>query len=139
MAKGKKLKDIPKVKLMEDAEAFRNGSKKFTLTNMTVEWMDNYVAKLYPDTIDEWIKKCIAIPLVDRKINGTNTKVKDAQTLRKIFVSLYFHEQSEEAKEAEKARVKAEKARLKAEKEAFENLSPEEQFRLRMKELATKE
>lgn len=133
-------KDFSKKTLLEQAEAFRNGEfKKFSLTNMTVEWMDNYVAKLHPETIDAWCDKCITFPLVKRTIGGRDVEVKDVKVIRAYFVDTYFPEQSEEAKQAEKALQQAEKARLKAEKEAFKKLSPEEQFRQKMKQLASEQ
>lgn len=109
---------------------------KFSKTNLTVDFMDAYVAKFQQDKINDWIKACMAIPMVDRKIGGNDKKVKDSKAIRECFIKMFFPELTDEAKKAAKEAAKKAREAEKAAKEAAQKLTPEEQFRKRMEELA---
>lgn len=98
-----------------DVEAFKAG--EFSKTNMSVDWMDNYVAKIEPKTIDKYIKDCMKIPMAKHKIGGVEKEVKDTKAIRKYFIATYFPEYTEEAlnakKEAEKRRKRKKRRQKK--------------------------
>lgn len=133
------LKDkvYTKEELLENAEAFRS-EKGFTKTDMNIDWMDNYVAKIHPEDIEEWIKICMAIPLKKRKIGKDNKNAKDIKAIRKAFLSKYFPEQTDEAKEKKKEEERRIKEEEKNRKEEEAKLTPEERMRKKMAELAKK-
>ena len=129
-------KEYTRESIAADIEAFCDG--KFSKTNMTVDFMDAYVAWFRPETIDTWIAKCLEIPMTKRKIGGEDKDVKDIKQIRKLFVDTYFPAQSDDAKQAEKDRKKAEREAKKAEKEAEKNMTDAERLRLKMERLAEK-
>lgn len=110
-----------------DIENFRVG--KFSKTNMTIDFMDAYVAWFAPETIETWIAKCLSIPMVNRKIGGVDKKVKDSKAIRELFIATYFADYTDEAKEAAKKLKKEERAKKKAEKEAAKTRTDEEKLR----------
>ena len=128
-------KKYTKEKLLENAESFRSG-KGFTKTDMNIDWIDSYVAKIHPDDIEEWIKTCMDIPMKNRKIGTDEKEAKDIKAIRKAFIAKYFPEQTDEAIEKKKEEERKRKEELKKQKEAEKKLSPEEKMRKRMEELA---
>ena len=130
MAKSKYTRE----EISEAIEKFKAGN--LSRTNLTVDFMDAYVAKFQQDKINEWIKACMAIPMVDRKIGGKDKKVKDSKAIRESFIKMFFPELTDEAKKAAKEAAKKAREAEKAAKEAAQKLTPEEQFRKRMEELA---
>lgn len=133
-----KIAEFTKAQILVDVENFKNN--KFSKTKMSVEWMDSYVAKVEPDTIDSWIEKCIAIQMTNRTINDKEIAFKDVKAIREAFIATYFPDFTEEAKklakEEERKRKKAEKEALK---EAEKNLSPEEKMRRKLEQLKNQE
>lgn len=142
-----KAKEFTRESIAADVEAFKAG--KFSKTNMTADWMDNYVAMFATDTMEEYIKFCLSVPMKDskrvKKVKDENGNVSeekimiiDTKPIREYFIKTYFPEYTEEAIKAAKEAAKAKKAAEKAEKEKIAALSPEEKFRLKMAALAKK-
>ena len=117
-------------------EAFING--KFSKTNMTIDFMDAYVAYFKPETIDAWIAKCLSIPMTTREIGGKMKEVKDSKAIREYFIATYFPDYTEEAKRKAKENDKALRKADKEKKEAIKKMSPAERLRYKMNELANK-
>lgn len=129
-------KEYTREGIRADIEAFCEG--KFSKTNMTIDFMDAYVAWFRPETIDTWIAKCLEIPMTTRKIGGVDKDAKDIKQIRKIFIDTYFPEQSDEAKQAMKEAKKAEREAKRKEKEAEKNMTDAERLRKKMELLAEK-
>lgn len=129
-------KEYTREGIRADIEAFCEG--KFSKTNMTIDFMDAYVAWFRPETIDTWIAKCLEIPMTTRKIGGADKNAKDIKQIRKLFIDTYFPEQSDEAKQAMKEAKKAEREAKRAEKEAEKNMTDAERLRKKMELLAEK-
>ena len=147
-----KKKVYTKESLIADAESFRKEDKGgFNKTAMTLDWMDNYVAKVEPETSEEWMDMCLNIPLKTLKDKDGNDKTrtvkndgtektveeqrKDIGVIREKFIAKYFPNQTDEAIEKRKEEEKKRKEKEKAEKEEMKNLSPEERFRKKMEKL----
>ena len=131
-------KEYTREDIAKAIEEFCKEKGSFSKTSMTIDFMDAYVAWFRPETIETWISNCLEIPMTTRKIGGEERQVKDIKQLRKLFIDTYFPEQSDDAKEAEKARKKAEREAEKARKEAEENMTDAEKLRLKMERLAEK-
>lgn len=141
-----KAKEFTRESIAADVEAFKAG--KFSKTNMTADWMDNYVAMFATDTVEEYIKFCLSVPMKDSKrvktvkkgdkIEEEKIMIIDTKPIREYFIKTYFPDYTEEAIKAAKEAVKAKKAAEKAEKEKIKSLSPEERFRMKMADLAKK-
>ncbi len=107
--------------------------QKLNKTTLSFDWMDNYVAKFYPEKIGEWVKKCASIPKKPREADGK--EVKDIEAVRTAFIAEYFPDFTEEAIEKRKAEKKAQREAEKAEKERIKALPLEEQLKLRLEAL----
>lgn len=118
-----------------DIEAFKNG--KFSKTNMTIDFMDNYVAKFQPNTINQWVEKCYSMPMIKRKIGGNEREIKDTKAIREYFIATYFPDFTEDAIKANKEAKKAKKKAEKELKEAEKNLSDKDKFIAKMKRLSS--
>ena len=127
-------KEYTRESIAADIESFKAG--KLSKTNLTIDFMDAYVAKFQPEKIDEWIKKCVSIPMVKRKIGGNEKEVKDSKAIREYFIATFFPEQTEEAKKAAKEAANKAREAAKAAKEAEKKLSPADLLRKKMEELA---
>ena len=127
-------KEYTRESISADIEAFVNG--KFSKTNMTIDFMDAYVAFFKPETIDTWIAKCLAIPMTTREIGGVEKSVKDSKKIRAYFIETYFPEHTDEAKkQAKEAKKKAKDLKKQAE-EAEKAMSPADRLRQKMNRLA---
>lgn len=115
------------------AEFKANGLNK---TKLTRDFMDNVVAKLHPEDINEWVEKCSSFPAKTRKIGGVEKNVPDDKSVRKYFIEKYLPEFTDEAVAEAKAKKKAEREARKAEREAEKNKTPEEKFRDKMARLS---
>ena len=129
-----KDRNISRETLIADAENFVAG--EFSKTNMTINWMDNYVAKIQPNKVDEWIKVCCAIP---EKTRTDGKIIKDEKAIREVFIATFFPDQTEEAKKKAKEAKKALREAEKAKKEAMEKLSPAERLRIKLADLSKEE
>ena len=127
-------KEYTRESVAADIASFING--EFSKTNMTIDFMDSYVAWFKPETVDEWVKKCLTIPMISRKIGGVEKSVKDSKAIREYFIATYVPDHTDEAKKNAKEAKKALRAAEKAKKEAEKNLSPEEKLRQKMQKLA---
>lgn len=128
-------KKFTKAELEATAKRFIE-EMKLNKTTLSFDWMDNYVAKLFPEKIDEWVKKCASIPKKPREKD--NKPVKDIEAVRTAFIAEFFPDFTEEAIEKRKAEKKAQREADKAEKERIKALPLEEQLKLRLERL-TKE
>lgn len=113
--------------LKQDVKNYIEG--KLSKTKITVDWMDAYVAKLAPKTVDEYIKKCLSIPPVKRTIKGKETEYIDSKAIRAYFFETYFKDIDEKAKAYKK------KSAEQAKKEKLRTATPEEKFIIKMVEL----
>lgn len=136
MAK-KVIKSYTEESLRADAYKFEH-EEDFKKTDMTIDWMDAYVALIRPEKIDEWVKCCVGVSLKPTKAldkKGNNIERIDGKTIRNNFIEMFFPNMTDKAikarKEAEKARKEAERA----EKERVEKLSPEEKMRYKLEQL----
>lgn len=129
-------KEYTRESISADIEAFING--KFSKTNMTIDFMDAYVAYFKPETIEAWIAKCLSIPMTTREIGGTKKNVKDSKAIREYFIATYFPDQTDEAKKKAKEAKRAFREAEKAKKEAEKNMSDSDRLRHKMAELANK-
>lgn len=109
---------------------------KLSKTKVSVDFMDYYVSYEKPETINAWMKACLAVPLTEKKIGGKVRKAKDIKKLRDVFFEMYFPNHTEEALAKKKAEEKKKKAEAKKENEAFQKLSPEEQFATKLRKLS---
>ena len=128
-------KDISREKLQADIDEFTTKGK-INKSTLTLDWMDNYVAKFHPEDIEKYIKSCAKIPNLKKK--NDKGEVVDVKTVREKFVKEYFKEFTDEAIEEKKKEKKAEKEAKKAEKERLKTLSVEEQLTYRMNRLKEK-
>ena len=115
------------------AEFKTNGLNK---TKLTRDFMDNFVAKLHTEDMDQWVEKCLSFPATTRKIGGVEKTVPDDKSVRKYFIEKYLPEFTDEAVAVAKAKKKAEREARKAEREAEKNKTPEEKFRDKMARLS---
>lgn len=132
----KEIKTFSKESLLETVEEFRKDNK-VNKSLLTFDWMDNFVAKICPDRIDEYSKACAKIQKVTKK-NETGT-VKNIKEVREYFLKTFLPDLTDEAIEERKeqerlAKLKA-KEEAKKEKERLANLSVEEQIKERLKKL----
>lgn len=127
-----KDRNIAKEKLEADVKKFLE-DKKLNKTTLSLDWMDNYVAKFHPEKIVEWAKKCASIPKKARVNDGK--LVKDIEAVRTAFIAEYFPDFTEQAIKDRKAKELAEKEAKKAENERIKNLPLEERLRLELEKL----
>lgn len=113
-------------------EAFKDG--KLNKSKLTVDFMDAFVGFKHKEDIDEWTDKCLAIPMVKRKIGGRYVDTKDAKKIREYFLEKYYPEYTEEGIKKAKAEKKANAEKAKEEKERLSKLTPEEKFRAKMEQ-----
>jgi len=125
-------KNIAKEILEADVKKFLE-DKKLNKTTLSLDWMDNYVAKFHPEKIVEWAKKSASIPKKAREKDGK--LVKDIETVRTAFIAEFFPDFTEEAIKERKAKEQAEKEAKKAEKERINALPLEERLRLELEKL----
>lgn len=128
-------KEYTREQIAEDIVNFTSDNQKFSKSTMTIDWMDTYVAKFQPDKVEDWIKTCLSIPMVDRKIGGKEKSAKNVKAIRNKFLEMFFPDYSDEALKKKKEAEKAKKQAKRAEKEAEKNLTPEEKFRKKMESL----
>ena len=126
-------KTFKKKELQATAEEFIK-NEKINKTILSLDWMDAYVAKLHPDKIEEYAKKCASFET--KTGEKDNKKRIDIKEIRKYFISEFFPDLTEEAIEKRKAEAKAKKEAEKAKKE---ELTPEQIIAKKLKELAEEE
>lgn len=97
-------------------------------TALTIDFMDSYIACFKPNDTEQWIKECLKIEKVARKINGVETQVKDTASIREYFLKTYFPTETKEARKAAKEEAKAKK----------KNMSDEDKLRAKIEELKKK-
>lgn len=136
MAK-KVIKSYTEESLRADAYKFEH-EEDFKKTDMTIDWMDAYVALIHPEKIDEWVEYCVKVSLkettaIDKK--GNNIERVDSKTIRNHFIEMFFPNMTDEAISARKKAEKDKKAAEKAERERVKNLSPEEKLRYKLEQL----
>ncbi len=123
-------KKFKKKELQEKAEEFIK-AEKINKTILTLDWMDSYVAKLFPEKIEEYAKKCATF---ETKADGKDSKKRiDIKSIREYFIQEFFPSLTDEAIAARKAAKKAEE---EAKKAKAETLTPEQQIAKKLKELA---
>ena len=126
-------KTFKKKELQEKAQEFI-GKEKINKTILTLDWMDSYVAKLCPEKIDEYAKKCASFEI---KADGKDSKKRiDIKGIREYFIAEFFPTLTDEAIAQKKA---AQKAEAEAKKAKEEKLTPEQQIAKKLKELAEEE
>ena len=125
-----KKKIITRKQLKEDAEKFVE-KQQMDKTILTLDWMDSYVAKLFPEKAEEYADKCSVLPMKTDSEDGKSRK--DIVGIRKIFTEMFFNDLTDEKV---KARKKAEKEKKKKEED---NRTPKERILDRLKELAEEE
>lgn len=126
-------KNIAKAELKK-AVALFNKAGQIDKTVLTIDWMDNYVAKFHPEKLEEYAKKCASIPPITVNLTAsekTRQKV-DIKKVREYFIGEFFPELTDEKV---KERKKAEKASKKKKKEEKKKLSPEEKILEKLKRL----
>lgn len=136
MAK-KVIKSYTEESLRADANKFEH-EEGFKKTDMTIDWMDAYVALIHPERIDEWVKCCVDVEPKDTKAtdkNGDIIRRIDGKTIRNNFIEMFFPNMTDEAIKARKDAEKARKEAERAEKERVEQLSPEEKLRYKLEKL----
>lgn len=116
-----------------DVEAFKKG--EFKKINMTLDWMDSFVAFCRPDTVEEYIKACSAIPAITRTEGDKKIERRDLAEVRKYFIATYFPDFTDEALEAAKEARKAARAAAAAAKKAEKAMSAEDKFKAKMAKL----
>ena len=123
-------KTFKKKELQEKAQEFISNGK-INKTILTLDWMDSYVAKLCPEKIDEYAKKCASFEI---KADGKDSKKRiDIKGIREYFIAEFFPTLTDEAIAQRKAAAKAEE---EAKKANAEKLTPEQQIAKKLKELA---
>lgn len=126
-------KTFKKKELQEKAQEFIS-NEKINKTILTLDWMDSYVAKLCPEKIDEYAKKCASFEI---KADGKDSKKRiDIKGIREYFIAEFFPTLTDEAIAQRKAAAKAEE---EAKKANAEKLTPEQQIAKKLKELAEEE
>lgn len=126
-------KTFKKKELKEKAQEFIS-NEKINKTILTLDWMDSYVAKLCPEKIDEYAKKCASFEI---KADGKDSKKRiDIKGIREYFIAEFFPTLTDEAIAQRKAAAKAEE---EAKKANAEKLTPEQQIAKKLKELAEEE
>lgn len=113
-------------------EAIKDG--KLNKSKLTIDFMDAFVGFKHKEDIDEWVEKCISIPMEKRNIGGHSVEIKDVKKIREYFLEKYYPEYTEEGIKKAKAEKKAQAEKEKAEKERLSKLTPDEKFRAKMEQ-----
>lgn len=119
-----------------DVEAFKKG--EFKKINMTLDWMDSFVAYCRPETVEEYIKACSAIAPITRKDGDKTIERRNLTEVRKYFIATYFPDFTDEALKAAKEARKAARSAAAAAKEAEKAMSVEDKFKAKMAKLMAK-
>lgn len=127
---------ITAAQIQEDINGFIKKGQ-FNKTTLSLDWMDNYVAKFKAETLEDWAKFCAAVPKFIREKD--KKAVVDVKAVREHFIKTYFPDYTDEAVEDRKAKKKAEREAQRAEKEKEKNLSLEEKLLLKLKRLKDEE
>lgn len=117
-------------KILEIVETIK--SNKYKDTDITIPFMDSYVAKYAKDKMEVYIEKCLNIPMKETTRNGETVLIKDAPAIRGIFMELCFPENTRavlEKKKLEAKEIKEKEAKLKKE---FEELPADKKFKANM-------
>ena len=130
----KEEKVFTKEKFLEEIEIFRK-QDKINKTMLSLDWMDNYVAKVCPEKIEEYIKACAKIKKRPDK-NGEMRK--DVSGVRDFFIETFLPDLTDDAIKARKEAKKAAKEAEKEEKKRFAELPLEDQLRAKLESLKDK-